>query len=255
MTRAVSRLNRAMVSIPAAVFLLWMGACQKAETSTMETTPPAPATDTAQPMTESMASESAQYSVTFTRLWTDKTHPFEYPEAGVLTGPHFSGLIGATHADGYQIFKEGTPPTPGLEKLSEEGKHSPLDQQIKDAINGGTAGVLFETGPIRDASKTETVNVMVSSQFPMVSAVAMVAPSPDWFAGAANVNLMGEDGKWVSSRSVDMFAYDSGGDDGTTYRAKDKDTNPKKPTTTASASHFLINGKSAPVGRLTFTKM
>ena len=249
MSPAASRLIRSILVILAVLVLVWTWGCKKAE---------APAADTASTMAMETAKpampETAQYSVTFTRLWTDKTHPFEYPEAGVLTGPHFSGLIGASHGDGYSIFKEGTPPTPGLEKLSEEGKHSPLDQEIKDAITAGRAGALFETGPIRDASKTETVTFTISSQFPMVSAVAMIAPSPDWFAGAANVNLM-EGGQWVSSKSVDLSAYDSGGDDGTTYKAADKDNNPKKPTTMASAPHFVVNVSRPPVGRLVFTKM
>ena len=197
---------------------------------------------------------NAQYNVTFTRLWTEKTHPLEYPEAGLLTGPHFSGLIGATHAGAYQIYKEGTRPTPGLEKLSEEGKHTPLDEEIKAAIAAGRAGMLFETGPIRDASKTESVTITVTPKFPMVSAVAMIAPSPDWFAGAANVSLA-EGGKWVAAKTVDLWAYDSGGDDGTTYKADDKDTNPKKNTMLANTKHFVINGKRVRVGTLTFKKM
>ena len=207
-------------------------------------------------LSQAFAANSATYKVTFTRLWTMKTHPFEYPEAGLLTGPHLSGLIGATHSAGsYAIYKVGTLPTPGLERLSEEGKHSPLDQEIKDAIAAGKAGALFETGPIRDASKTETVNVTVTSRFPMVSAVAMIAPSPDWFAGVADVHLM-EGGKWVNKKTVDLFAYDSGGDDGTTYKAPDKDNNPKKRTTMASTPHFVMKGgKRPPVARLTFNKM
>jgi spondin N len=242
-------LIRSILAISATLFLVWTWGCRKAE---------APSADTASTMAMETAQpampETAQYSVTFTRLWTDKTHPFEYPGAGVLTGPHFSGLIGATHGDDYAIFKEGTLPTPGLEKLSEEGKHTPLDQEIKDAITAGKAGALFETGPIRDASKTETATFMVSSKFPTVSAVAMIAPSPDWFAGAADVNLM-EGGQWVSTKSVDLSAYDSGGDDGTTYKASDKDNNPKKPTTMAGTPHFVVNGNTPPVGRLVFTKM
>lgn len=206
------------------------------------------------PHTLFAAPDSAQYKVTFIRLWTAKTHPFEYPEAGLLTGPHLSGLIGATHAGAYRIYSVGTPPTPGLERLSEEGKHSPLDDEIKAAIQTGKAGALFETGPIRDASKTETFTVTVTSRFPMVSAVAMIAPSPDWFAGAADIKLM-EDGKWVGKKTVDLFAYDSGGDDGTTYKAADIDTNPKKPTTLANTPHFAIKGKRPPVARLIFTKM
>ena len=156
MTKTAFHLIRTIVLISAAVFL----GCQKSETPAASTGSTATAAaDTA------AASDTAHYSVVFTRLWTEKTHPFEYPEAGVLTGPHLSGLIGATHGDGYQIFKEGTLPTAGLEKLSEEGKHSPLDQEIKDAIAAGKAGALFETGPIRDAAKTETVTFTVSSKF------------------------------------------------------------------------------------------
>jgi hypothetical protein len=198
--------------------------------------------------------DAAKYSVTFTRLWTEKTHPFEYPEAGVLTGPHFSGLIGATHNGAYEIYKLGTKPTRGLERLSEEGKHSPLDEEIKAAIGAGKAGELFETGPIRDAAKTESFEVTVTKRFPMVSAVAMIAPSPDWFAGASDISLM-EGGKWVAGKSVDLYAYDSGGDDGTTYKADDKDTNPKKPTMQQNDRHFVINGKRVRVGTLTFKKL
>lgn len=196
--------------------------------------------------------EGAEYTVTFKRAWTEKTHPFEYPPAGLVSGPHFSGLIGASHGDGYAIFKEGTPPTPGLEKLSEEGKHSPLDKEIMAAIKAGKAGALFETGPIKDASKTETTKVRVTDKFPMVSAVAMIAPSPDWFAGVANVNLK-EGGKWVQTKTVELFPMDSGGDDGTTYKAPDKDTNPKKKTTKAATRHFVIDGRTPAVGTLTFT--
>jgi Spondin_N len=199
------------------------------------------------------AADSAHYTVTFTRHWTAQTHPFEYPEAGLLTGPHFSGLIGASHNGAYKIFKEGAKPTAGLEKLSEEGKHSPLDTEIEAAIASGKAGALFETGPIRDDMGTETAEVTVTSKFPLVSAVAMIAPSPDWFAGAMDVNLM-EGGKWVAAKTVDLYAYDSGGDDGTTYKADDKDNSPKKATMSAGTPHFVSKGRKVRVATLTFTK-
>jgi hypothetical protein len=201
-----------------------------------------------------LAQESAVYVVTFKGTWTEKSHPLEYPESGVFTGPHFSGLIGAAHGNGYSMFMEGKMPTAGLEKLSEEGKHSPLDQEIKDAMKAGKAGSLFETGPIKDFSKVEVTEVKVTDQYPMVSAVAMIAPSPDWFAGASNISLK-EGGKWVQEKTVEMYAWDSGGDDGATYEASDVDVNPKKPTMKATTAHFVSNGKTAPVGLLTFTLM
>jgi hypothetical protein len=171
----------------------------------------------------------------------------------VFTGPHLSGLIGCSHGEQFQLFKEGMMPTPGLENLSENGKHSPLDQEIKDAIKAGKAGALVETDPIRDMSKPQRAEIRLTDRHPMVSAVAMIAPSPDWFAGVANVNLK-EGGSWVASKTVELYAYDSGGDDGTTYTADDQDTNPKKATTVLKDAHFVINGQRPPVAMLTFTK-
>lgn len=199
------------------------------------------------------AADGAEYVVTFTRTWTAATHPYEYPAAGLLTGPHFSGLIGAAHNGDYMLYAEGEPPTAGLERLSEEGKHSPLDAEIRSAVGAGKACALFETGPIRDVARTETTTVRVSDACPMVSAVAMIAPSPDWFAGAANVDLKAG-GRWAETMTVELYPWDSGGDDGTTYTAADRDTQPKKPAMRAGTPHFAINGHTAPVGTLTFTR-
>lgn len=200
-----------------------------------------------------MMEGGVEYMVTIASTWTPQTHPLEYPEAGALTGPHFSGMIGASHNEGYSLVKEGMLPTPGLEKLSEEGKHSPLDAEIKAAMAAGMVGMLFESDPLRDFTKTATTKVMVSDKFPMVSVVAMIAPSPDWFTGAS-VNLK-EGGAWVPSKTITLYAWDSGGDDGATYKADDMDTNPKKPTMMATTPHFVVGGTPVPVGTLTFTKM
>jgi hypothetical protein len=162
-------------------------------------------------------------------------------------------VIGAAHNASYSIFTEGSTPTPGLERLSEQGKHDPLDAEINAATAAGTAGPIFTTGPLKDFADSLVGTVQVDSAHPMVSLVMMVAPSPDWFTGVSNVNLM-ENGAWVASRTMDLLAYDSGGDDGTTYKAGDKDTNPKKPTSKASTPHFVVNGVAVPVGSVTFIK-
>jgi hypothetical protein len=81
----------------------------------------------------------------------------------------------------------------------------------------------------------------------------MIAPSPDWFAGVAGVNLM-ENGKFVAEKTVDLMAYDSGGDAGVTYTASDADLATKQPTAMASAKHFVVNGKAMPVARITFKR-
>ena len=53
-------------------------------------------------------------------------------------------IIGATHGADYKVFAVGQRPTPGLETLSEMGKHSPLDVEINQSVSAGTAGSLIE---------------------------------------------------------------------------------------------------------------
>jgi hypothetical protein len=197
-----------------------------------------------------LADDGATYEVTVTGLWTAERFPLEYPKAGVLTGPHFSGVIGASHNGQYALFADGQRPTPGLERLSEEGKHSPLDKEIKDAIAAGRVTALFETDPIKDFGQSVKGTVRVTLAHPQVSAVAMIAPSPDWFAGVANVGLV-EGGRYVAEKTVDLYAWDSGGDEGATYTAADKDLAAKAPSMLASSKHF----GEKPVARITFRRI
>ena len=237
--RMSERVWRAAMS---AVIVVGLSGCAKKEDMASDTT-----------AMKAMPMGPAEYTVVVKSKWTKENHPFEYPSANPISGPHFSGVIGAAHNASYSIFAEGSMPTPGLERLSEQGKHDPLDAEINAATAAGSAGPLFSTGPLRDFADSLVGTVQVDSAHPMVSLVMMVAPSPDWFTGVSSVNLM-ESGAWVASKTLDLEAYDSGGDDGTTYKAGDKDNNPKKPTSKAATPHFVINGAVVPVGSVTFIK-
>jgi spondin N len=196
-----------------------------------------------------MPTGPAEYRIVVKSTWTPRSHPFEYP-----SGAHFSGLIGASHNANYSIFSVGSRPTPGLERLSEEGKHSPLNDEIRAAIEAGNALAMFETGSLKNFRDSLVATVQVDAKHPMVSVVNMIAPSPDWFTGASSVNLV-ENGAWVKTRTLTLPAYDSGGDDGRTYNAADRNTNPKKPTSRAATRHFVVNGKVKPVATIRFTKV
>ena len=224
-----------------AIALVGVIACGKGSKSAAPAAPPAAARST-------MPAAPAEYTVIIKSTWTKTSHPFEYP-----SDAHFSGMIGASHNAKYSIFAIGRRPTPGLERLSEEGKHSPLDTEIRAAIDQGNALMLFESGGLKNWKDSMVATVRVDPAHPLVSVVNMVAPSPDWFTGASDVNLA-ENGGWVTRRSVTLYAYDSGGDDGTTYKARDKDTDPKKPTTRAANRHFVVHGRVKPVATLTFVR-
>lgn len=206
----------------------------------------APKPPAAPPPPAARPTAAAEYTVIIKSTWTKATHPFEYP-----SGAHFSGMIGASHNAKYSIFAVGRRPTPGLERLSEEGKHSPLDTEIRAAIDQGNALMLFESGGLKNFRDSMVGTVRVDPAHPLVSVVNMVAPSPDWFTGVANVNLA-DNGTWVAKRVLTAPAYDAGGDDGRTYKAADKDANPKKPTSRAADRHFVVGGHVKPVATITF---
>jgi len=229
-----------MRALSATLVVLSLTACGKGSKSGPPAAPPAAAHPT--------PAAPAEYTVIIKSTWTKTTHPFEYP-----SGAHFSGMIGASHNAKYSIFAVGRRPTPGLEHLSEEGKHSPLDTEIRTAIDQGNALMLFESGGLKNWKDSMVAAVRVDPAHPLVDVVNMVAPSPDWFTGATNVNL-DENGAWVARTTLTLPAYDSGGDDGKTYKAPDRDTNPKKPTTRAADRHFVIHGRVKPVAILIFVR-
>ena len=219
--------------------------CAACGKSSKNAAPPAPP---ARPAPPAAPTTPAEYTVIIKSTWTKANFPLEYP-----SDAHFSGMIGASHNARYTIFAIGRKPTRGLERLSEEGKHSPLNDEIKAAVDAGNALELFESGGLKNWKDSMVTTVRLDPAHPLVDVVNMVAPSPDWFTGATNVNLI-ENGAWVSSRRVVLPAYDSGGDDGTTYKAADKDANPKKSTTRNTNRHFVVRGSAQPVAVLIFVR-
>jgi hypothetical protein len=193
----------------------------------------------------------ATYEVIFVPSWNPASHVEDYPithaKKGLLTP-----MIGATHGDDYRLFGAGQKPTPGLERLSEMGKHNPLDNEIRAAVEAGKAGFLIEAsagseGPVH---APVTLRFEITRRYPTVSLVGMIAPSPDWFYGAS-VTLL-EDGQWAPSMIVPAYAWDSGGDAGTTYMADDSDLEPKENTKLSDFPAFFRGGKRIPVGTFVF---
>lgn len=198
---------------------------------------------------------AATYSVTFVPSWNPATHPHDYPithaKKGLLTP-----IIGATHTADFRLFAHGLEPTPGLEKLSEMGAHNPLDDEIRAHVKRGHVGGLIEfadgsPGPVHPPVTSE---IRVDAAHPMVSLVGMIAPSPDWFYGVSSVSLL-DGGDWVPSAVVTAYAWDSGGDAGTSYLAEDADLETKAATMPVDSPSFQRNGERIPVGVFLFKRV
>ena len=54
------------------------------------------------------------------------------------------------------------------------------------------------------------------------------APSPDWFIGARDIELLDSNGNFKSSLNVNIFAYDAGTDSANTFMHTNTPTNPRE---------------------------
>jgi len=195
------------------------------------------------------AEPAARYQVTFERTWSSETHPQDFPLLA-----HFSPVIGVTHGPGFSLFARGASATAGLEKLCEEGKHQPLDAELRSAIEQGGAGALIETtDPLRSVPGVATATFEVDGAHPLVDIGAMIAPSPDWCAVAADVDLREGDG-WVAEKTVTLYAWDVGTDSATSYRAFDQDSQPRGAVQPSDSMYFVKGGAPTPVGSVRFVK-
>ncbi len=91
-----------------------------------------------------------------------------------------------------------------------------------DIFNYNTdQGALFTPGS-REIQITATANAG------LVTVVSMIAPSPDWFIVAHNVELY-KDGERQERLTIPAVLYDAGTDSGLAFTAENKDTKPWHP--------------------------
>ena len=197
---------------------------------------------------ESQPDATATYRVVFESVWSLNTHPQDYPPS-----PHFSGLIGATHNSDVVFWKEGEPASQGIERMAEAGAKTPLDTEVETAIRAGSAGVLLSGGGIRPSPGDVDLTFDAALDFPHVTLVSMIAPSPDWFVGVSGLSLL-EDGDWVDRKTVELYPYDAGTDGGTTYLSPENDTDPADPIFRIRGAPFATGGDVPSLGTYTFTR-
>lgn len=200
--------------------------------------------------------DAAVYEMTFQGTWTRDSHPTDYPDATLvnLGGPHFTDIVGAPHAAGYFLFREGVLATEGLSVVAHTGSHGLMEDELADAAMAGAAGEVFTTGPFIDVNAPQSLYFEVSDRFPLVSFATMLAPSSDWFTGLADVDLR-ENGQWVRSRSVQAYAWDSGTYEGATYSGPEQLTAPPQPVALSDAAMFRYGESRPPIATITFERI
>jgi hypothetical protein len=190
-----------------------------------------------------------RYIAIFESDWSESTHPEAFP-----FNPHFSPMIGATHRSTTSFWQPGMLASEGIKRMAEEGSQSPLDGEIAAAQASGEAEFLFRGGGLSPTPGLETVEFDVTSAFPYVTLVTMVAPSPDWFVGVSGLPLIAN-GEWRSEVVIDLRPWDAGTDSGEIYDSVDADTVPPAPISALEGAPVLVNGSVPPFGRFIFRRL
>jgi hypothetical protein len=192
---------------------------------------------------------TANYKVTFHATWSEDTHPDDFP-----SNPHFSGLIGASHNEKVLFWREAGLASPGIKDMAELGSKSPLNREIFRAKLKRNAFQLLSGDGIGTSPGFVNLTIKVSEDYPLVTLVSMIAPSPDWFVGVQSLDLF-ENGDFTDEITVDLYAYDAGTDSGTNYTSPNEPTMPPVPIFLIETSPFKVGDDLVPVGTFTFTKI
>ena len=139
------------------------------------------------------------------------------------------------------------------------GKTDTLKSEIDTKIAEKKAGkLILYSGPrLGPEVKKAVVDVQVTEEFPKVSIITMLAPSPDWFIGIDSVDLCNS-GKWRESLNKTMLPpYDAGTEDGTTFSMDNNATDPHVnifEITNNTAGVFNATNPIASLGEFRFVK-
>jgi hypothetical protein len=210
---------------------------------------PADPTPSPAPVVRPSPAATARYRVTFEATWDAATHPMDFPP-----NPHFSGLIGGTHRGTVSFWQEGGLATEGIRLMAERGRQSPLDIEVDAALRAGHAQHLLVGSDVPSSPGSTSLEFMVSVDYPLVTLVTMVAPSPDWFVGVSGLSLR-ESGDWVASRTVELTPWDAGTDSGVSYRSADRVTAPPEPIRRLTGSPVSVGGSVPSMGRFVFRRL
>ena len=133
-----------------------------------------------------------------------------------------------------------------------------MNNEIDAEITAKKALKRFNARGTSNTGKTTASDIPVNTQYPLVSAITMIAPSPDWFVGVRDYNLCNETtGKWIDKRMKDLFLYDSGTDSGPRFVHTGTPTNPPVPIFLLTNTHegsLKSNNTINRFGTFTFEK-
>ena len=162
------------------------------------------------------ASQKAAYRIEYDVTWSAESHPNTLPD-----GAHVSPIFVVSHANENDLFAAGAEATDGIEMMAETGAVGVLASET----NNNPSVLNSAIGSRLDAPASQTLEIELDQDHPLLSAASMLAPSPDWFIAVNNVEVF-KDGQWLETIQLTMRPYDAGTDSETTFTTVDLDADP-----------------------------
>ncbi|XP_028390893.1 spondin-2-like [Dendronephthya gigantea] len=166
---------------------------------------------------------TAKYTLTFQGEWNSTSHPQDFPP-----NPHFSSPVGCSHNASYVMWIPGENASKGVKDVAEAGSITAINKEMDAQITLKRAHKRYSGSSIYPGTgKRVITNIEVTSDYPLVSFITMIAPSPDWFVGVHDFDLCNTtSGEWRDSRERYLPLYDAGTDSGPRFTSPNNETRP-----------------------------
>lgn len=163
---------------------------------------------------------TTDYTITFEGRWTAD---LPRPESA-----HFTRFVGATHQTQGLLLSVGQPASAQVESVAELGATLLMSLEVQNQITAGNANQLVLSNPVfLGPEAIDTFTITVNDQFPLLTLISMIAPSPDWFTGVHNLNLLNASGQFIPKFVIDLPNYDAGTEDGNGFTLNNPATSPQ----------------------------
>jgi hypothetical protein len=199
-------------------------------------------------MSQADAASTTKYRLDINVTWSAETHPYDF-----FLNAHLTRLLGATHNSRYILFGDGRTASSGLQSIAERGHVEILKAEMADANERERLDQTFEAEAFGVPGRI-SLTFEATEEYGHVSFATMIAPSPDWFTGAASVQLF-SDGNWIEGAEVVLWPWDAGTDTGTTWTAENIETQPRESIRLLTAPYFFDASGIRPLGTATFTRI
>ena len=196
-----------------------------------------------------LAQSSATYDISFTSTWNASDH-------GTLpSNAHWSDLVGVNHNNNITFWELGGLASAGIEDVAEIGVNTAFNSEVQSAITDGNAQQWLQQSfsPFAAISSATLSDIVVSEDYPLLTLVSMIAPSPDWMIAVNGLNLWDtSNNNWKETFTVDLFPYDAGTEEGYSYATSNSATVPQQGISSISGvAPYPFNSEK--IGTLTIT--